>query len=335
MSGPALSIVMPVHDGARFLPEQLDSILSQSFADFELIAVDDDSSDGSLAVLTEYARRDARLRLFRNESNLGQKSTLTKYLPLARANWIALSDQDDVWLPHKLAKLFAILPSHAAAYCDSELIDEHGTSLGMGLLDAILFTVPASGCDPFMLWERNCVSGHAMIFRRDLVGRFLPFTSSLPYDQQIAITALAHGGLSYCPERLVRHRLHGANACNRDLLAKRAAALGKRLDPQSPRNRGERIARRQKFRRSLRDKLDYFSAKGLLPRQWLPVADTGRFESRLFDLPLFWFLLSKPMFIGDPPLPRRLKRAYKYAKGARWYAAAETWTRRLARLRGS
>lgn len=318
MTVPALSIVLPVYNGERFLREQLDSILQQSFADFELIAVDDGSSDGSFAMLQAHAARDSRVRLFRNEANRGLARTLEAYLPLARANSVALSDQDDVWLPEKLAKLMAAAGRHAAAYCDSELIDEHGAPLGMGLLEAVLFPSPASGHDPFALLGKNCVSGHAMVFRRDLFPHFLPFLPSLPHDHQIAIAALAHGGLRFHPERLVRHRIHGANACNSGLLAARAAQLAR-----PAKSGGPRVWRRRRHRAFLHQQLGYFCARGIAPQFWLQLLDPARFDTQWFDLRLFWLLLRQPALSGYAPPLRRLLRACKHAKGARWYALGE------------
>jgi len=319
---------MPVYNGARFLREQLDSILSQTFADFELIAVDDASGDASLSILQAYAQRDSRIRLHRNESNQGQVRTLAAQLPRARAHWIALADQDDIWLEKKLASLMAVASPHAAAYCNSELIDERGISLGVDLMQAVMVSTPASGHDPYALWEKNCVSGHAMIFHRRLLPHFLPFLPPLPHDHQIAIAALVHGGLHYCPERLVRHRIHDANASNRHLLSAMEAARAK---PEH--GRGTRLMRRRRHRQDLQRRVDYYCARGIAPAHWLRMLDLDRFEAQWFDARMFWLMLWHPVLVGHPPPLLRLRRAYKHCKGARWYAMGAAWASGLSRLR--
>src|SRR5262245_15036509 len=95
---PAISVLMPVYNAGRFLAPALDSVLAQTFADFELIAIDDGSGDASGAVLAEYAVRDQRIRIFAQE-NRGIVATLNRALELARAPIVARMDADDLSRP--------------------------------------------------------------------------------------------------------------------------------------------------------------------------------------------------------------------------------------------
>jgi len=100
---PLISVVLPVYNGEAHLSEALDSILAQSLGDFELIAINDGSTDGSLAMLRDYERKDSRLRLVaRGNKNL--PNTLNEGVDLARGAWIARMDQDDVALPHRFER---------------------------------------------------------------------------------------------------------------------------------------------------------------------------------------------------------------------------------------
>src|SRR5688500_13988223 len=102
---PAISILLPTYNGADFLREQLDSILGQTLADFELLIVDDGSTDATPAIVGEFARRDGRLRILPSEGNRGQKRRLAELLGAARAPLIAIADQDDIWDSQKLELL--------------------------------------------------------------------------------------------------------------------------------------------------------------------------------------------------------------------------------------
>lgn len=103
---PPVSIILNIRNGAAFLREALDSVMGQSFADWELIAWDDRSSDDSASIVAEYA--DPRIRYFLSpeETPLGKARDLA--MRQARGEWLAFLDQDDVWLPRKLEKQMAL-----------------------------------------------------------------------------------------------------------------------------------------------------------------------------------------------------------------------------------
>jgi glycosyltransferase involved in cell wall biosynthesis len=317
-ASPRISVVLSAYNGERFLRAQLDSILAQSFADFELIAVDDASSDGSFALLQEYARRDGRLSVSRNARNVGLPENLAALFGRARAPWIAISDHDDVWHPRKLEKLLERAGSNAAVYCNSDLIDGRGRLLGLTIMDAIGVETPASGDKPLKLMWKNCVSGHSMIFRRELCGAFLPFSADLPYDQQIAILAMASGGLAYCPEPLIQHRLHESNFCNHSLLQKPERDLRRRTP-------AEQLLRRRLHRKKLTDRIVFFERKKLIPRQWRQVVNSDRIDKKWFDLGLFTFVLRHPELFTQRRRHRTLHVAFKFAKGAAWYRTVNAW----------
>ncbi len=107
MSAPAVSVLLAVRDGERHLSEALDSLLAQSMRDFELIVVDDGSTDRTGAILAGTAARDDRLRLLRNDVNAGLPRALNRGLEVARAPLLARADADDVYRSDRLARQFA------------------------------------------------------------------------------------------------------------------------------------------------------------------------------------------------------------------------------------
>jgi glycosyltransferase involved in cell wall biosynthesis len=109
---PKVSVVMPAYNAERFVREALDSVLNQSFSDFELIIVDDCSKDGTWQILTEYAAADPRVVLVHNEQNLGEAGARNSGLQVARGEYIAAMDADDVLLPDRLMLQVNYLDAH-------------------------------------------------------------------------------------------------------------------------------------------------------------------------------------------------------------------------------
>lgn len=129
---PKVTVLMPVYNGEKYLREAIDSILSQTFTDFEFVIIDDCSTDGSVAVVNTYS--DPRIKLVQNESNLGVTLSLNKGLDLARGEYIVRMDCDDVSLPERLAKQVAFMDVHPEiAVCGTwaKEINEDGHVIGV------------------------------------------------------------------------------------------------------------------------------------------------------------------------------------------------------------
>ena len=130
---PAISVLMPVHNGEAFLPAALDSLLAQDMADFELVIVDDCSGPGASAILADYAARDSRIRLLRNQEQQGVARTLNRGLAECRAPYTARADADDLYLPQRLTRQLAFLqanPDIAVVSCGYREMREDGELLG-------------------------------------------------------------------------------------------------------------------------------------------------------------------------------------------------------------
>jgi glycosyltransferase involved in cell wall biosynthesis len=110
-SVPPITVLMPVYNGAEYLAESIDTILQQTLGDFEFLIINDGSKDGSQAILDDYAARDARIRVVQ-QANMGLAATLNKGLALARGEFVARQDQDDLSAPERLASQLAYLQAH-------------------------------------------------------------------------------------------------------------------------------------------------------------------------------------------------------------------------------
>jgi glycosyltransferase involved in cell wall biosynthesis len=232
-----ISIALCTYNGADYLVEQLESLLSQTYSNLEIIVVDDASTDSTASLLRRYCARDPRIQLYTNAVNLGFRENFARALSLCSGDFIAPCDQDDVWLPQKIEALHGAIGAHALVYCDSEIIDGRGESQRRSMSDLCNMI---STHDPLDLAGANCVAGHAALFRRDVLDRALPIPECFYYDWWLAAVAAAFGGVTYYDRKLVRYRLHDRNVTNqlrerpahrgRGRRALRLRAFGQRLE---------------------------------------------------------------------------------------------------------
>ena len=113
MSEPKVSVVMPVYNAWRFIDQSIRSILSQTFADFEFVILDDSSTDGSVEISRAWARQDDRIRVFENKARLGHSATSNLAVSLARGKYVARMDADDVSHPERLDSQWQVLSRSA------------------------------------------------------------------------------------------------------------------------------------------------------------------------------------------------------------------------------
>jgi glycosyltransferase involved in cell wall biosynthesis len=125
---PFVSICIPTYNGAKYLRESLDSVLAQTFTDFEVLLVDDQSSDETLSIAQEYAAKDNRICVKQNERNLGLVGNWNRCIELAQGEWIKFVFQDDLIAPECLEKmLVASKPDSSIICCLRNFIFEAGT----------------------------------------------------------------------------------------------------------------------------------------------------------------------------------------------------------------
>jgi glycosyltransferase involved in cell wall biosynthesis len=123
---PALSVIMPAYNAGKFLAPAVESILGQTWKDFEFIIIDDGSTDGTRELIEHYAAQDSRIRSCPNSVNLGVTKTLNRAISLVRANWIARMDADDVSAPTRFERQMEAVrknPSVGFVTCPFDIID--------------------------------------------------------------------------------------------------------------------------------------------------------------------------------------------------------------------
>ena len=111
---PLISVVMPAYNAEKYLAEAIDSILTQTFTDFELIIIDDGSTDQTPAIIKRYKEQDSRISAFFLQKNMGIAAALNQGLSVARGKYLARMDADDISLPERFAKQAAFMEAHPA-----------------------------------------------------------------------------------------------------------------------------------------------------------------------------------------------------------------------------
>lgn len=124
-----ISIILPVYNGEKYLSESVDSILSQTYKTWELIIVDDGSTDNTASIAQQFAKRDSRIKYFRNEHNLRLPRSLNKGFSLASGQYLTWTSDDNLYYSKALEVMLTALknsPSAQFAFCNYDIIDENG-----------------------------------------------------------------------------------------------------------------------------------------------------------------------------------------------------------------
>ena len=211
MDQKLISIAMATYNGAKFITRQLDSIYGQTYRPLEVVAVDDCSDDETPAILDEYRKRYG-LRIVRNTTRLGFMKNFEKAISLCSGEYIALSTQDDIWLPHKIERLVSSIGTASLICSDVSLIDERDTVIVPSLQKALHIPVPHRENQFTTLAFLDYVRGCTSMFHRSLIGRALPIPeAAMSHDWWLGICATRLHGVMYLPERLTLYRRHTTN----------------------------------------------------------------------------------------------------------------------------
>jgi glycosyltransferase involved in cell wall biosynthesis len=216
---PAVSVCIPTYRGAAHIAETIESVLAQSFADFELIIVDDASPDETGQVVARY--RDARLRYLRSERSAGVEENWNRCLRFARGRYFKLLPHDDLIAPDCLTRQVSVLEDDrderlALVFCARRIINSHSRAVMTRR-----YPRHPGGVIPARAAVRNCICSGTnllgepggVLFRRALAQRVGAFDASLRIvtDLDYWFRLLLHGDAYYLPERLASFRIsHGA-----------------------------------------------------------------------------------------------------------------------------
>jgi len=212
---PRVSALLPVYNGAAHVGAAVESVLAQTFSNFELLVLDDCSPDDSAAIAEGFG--DPRIRVVRNERNLGQVATLNRGLRDSGGEYVARLDQDDVCLPSRFEREVELLdaePDVAVVGTWIDVVDERGRKVDElrtrldDVVDAIFL----------ILTNRLPLAHPSVMFRRDAVVAAGGYDEAVKYCEDNDLwrrLALAGHGLRVVPEPLLRYLVHGGQQSNR------------------------------------------------------------------------------------------------------------------------
>ena len=216
-SMPTVSVALATYNGGRFVIPQLESIANQTAMPSELVVVDDCSSDGTLDIISEFAKTAPfPIRIIQNEKKLGYRYNFMKAAAACASDLIAFCDQDDIWDSKKIQIMRRAFeePGAVLAYHNSTLIDEDGAVLGR------VFKNRSARFAPLTMHPWMIIPGHAQMISRSLL-RFNSLHANsidpycpnepMPHDQWFAFWASVLGETFYISDCLAQYRQHPEN----------------------------------------------------------------------------------------------------------------------------
>jgi glycosyltransferase involved in cell wall biosynthesis len=197
---------MPVYNGEQHLAESIESILAQTFTDFDFVIIDDASTDNSPAILAKYATRDSRIRIITNEKNLNIAASLNKGLAIIRSPYIARMDADDWAYPNRLARQYEFMQANPQVTVCGGWVEIYETG--------------KIACSPHTdteirthMFFNNSIAHPTVMFRKDVVIRWVGgYNESMPpvedYDLWVRLMASPEVRFAALAEALLRYRTH-------------------------------------------------------------------------------------------------------------------------------
>ena len=213
-----IDILLATYNGEKYLREQIDSILNQTYKNIRLIVSDDCSKDGTRKILEEYKNKDERIKVYYQEKNLGVVKNIEFLLRKVESPYYMLADQDDYWLPEKAEKSLETLKSNNAdlVFGDLEVVDENLNTMYESFNDYMLLSRKINKyIDSYKVnYLYNCVTGCTVLAKKETIEKILPLPTNSKYlihDHWIGLMANLNGKLAYMPEKYIKYRQHGNN----------------------------------------------------------------------------------------------------------------------------
>jgi glycosyltransferase involved in cell wall biosynthesis len=218
---PKISIALCTYNGEKYLKEQLESFLRQKLLPHEIVVCDDLSTDSTVKILEDFSQTAPfSVRIYQNDRNIGLTKNFSKAASLCTGEYIAFSDQDDIWLPDRLdacchkmkeAELKYGKDIPLLVYSDLSIIDSEGRAIGPSFMRHQ--NMWHSDPDPLgRLLAQNTVSGSTALCNKALMQDCLPFPEVITnHDGWLSLIAASCGKILFIPEALVLYRKHDSN----------------------------------------------------------------------------------------------------------------------------
>ena len=209
MHQPLVSVIMTTYNGEQYLRPQLETVLTQSYKNIEIIICDDFSTDNTREIIKDFADADKRISYYFNELNLGVNKNFEQGFSKAKGDFIAIADQDDIWLPGKIEEQMALFTANEIVLVHSISVRFSGETFP--IIKKASSVNLFAGSDVKKLLLRNSVSGHNIIFRKKLLSQILPLPKDVYYDWWIVQAAACAGKVAGTSKVLAYQRSHDYN----------------------------------------------------------------------------------------------------------------------------
>ena len=212
-----IDILMATYNGEKYLKEQIESILNQTYSNFRLIVSDDCSTDNTRMILEEYQEKDNRIEIYYQDKNLGYIKNFEFLLNKVENNFYMLSDQDDIWISNKIEKSMKTLKQENAdlVFCDLMLINQNGERISDSFWkEKKFYNKIKKDKSRKGLRLNNYITGCTILSKKEFLKYILPIpkgTKYLIHDYWIAIILSLKGKITYIEEPLVKYRQHQDN----------------------------------------------------------------------------------------------------------------------------
>jgi glycosyltransferase involved in cell wall biosynthesis len=211
-SCPHISIVMGTYNGERYLREQLESIYKQSYSNIDVVVCDDCSTDATVEILKEFSKRHG-LIYFVNEMNLGLVKNFEKALSLAKGDYIALADQDDIWYPEKIELLLNNIENFSLIHSSVNVIDADGKPHPNAFVVSEYSRDHSEKVNFSDFLDTAWVLGCTSLIDKSLLEKCLPFPEGVMFhDWWLTMAAIKLGrGIKYIHQPTIKYRQYGEN----------------------------------------------------------------------------------------------------------------------------
>ena len=213
-----IDILLATYNGEKYLKEQLDSILNQTYKNIRIIISDDCSKDTTPEILKEYQKKDDRIELHIQKNNLGVVKNIEFLLKQVKSPYYMLADQDDYWLPEKAEKSLEKLKEEKAdlVFGDLEVVDKNLNTMYSSFNDYMLLTRKINKyINSYKVnYLYNCITGCTVLAKKETIEKIIPLpinSKRVLHDHWIGLMVALNGKLAYVPEKYIRYRQHGNN----------------------------------------------------------------------------------------------------------------------------
>ena len=213
-----VDVLLATYNGEKYVAEQIDSILDQTYKNIRLIISDDCSKDSTPQILQEYAKKDDRIILNLQKQNLGVVKNIEFLLKQVTSPLYMLADQDDYWLPEKIEKSVEKMKKENAdlVFGDLEVVDQNLNTMYESFGDFMLLNKKIEKyIDNYKVnYLYNCVTGCTVLSKKEYIEKILPLPTTskfLIHDHWIGLIVGLYGKLAYMPEKYIKYRQHGDN----------------------------------------------------------------------------------------------------------------------------